>query len=305
MKYLKYILILAVVPFSYGQQEKLFSQYMFNPSTFNAGYTGSRQVSSVFMQHRSQWLNFDGAPTTTFFNYQTYNDNKNTGLGISFLSDQLGPLKSTEVSIDYAYHLKVSNNGTLSLGLKFSGDRLNVDFNDLNLYQDDSALNVNIDRKFSPNIGAGAYYYTDKFFVGASVPRFLERRHYESSNLNEAKDKMHFYFMSGYVFDVSSELKLKPMLFYRTVYGINDQIDAAAHFLFKEKFQLGATYRFTNAYSIMSAFQVSPNVTIGYSYDRETTELSAFNRGSHEIFLRYEFATLKSGKLKIQSPRFF
>lgn len=43
MKYLKYILILAVVPFSYGQQEKLFSQYMFNPSMFNAGYTGSRK----------------------------------------------------------------------------------------------------------------------------------------------------------------------------------------------------------------------------------------------------------------------
>jgi type IX secretion system PorP/SprF family membrane protein len=298
MKYLKYILILAVVPFSYGQQERLFSQYMFNPSSFNAGYTGSRQVNSIFMQHRSQWLNFDGAPTTTFFNYQTYNDNKNTGLGISFLSDQLGPLKSTEVSIDYAYHLKVSNNGTLSLGLKFSGDRLNVDFNDLNLYQEDSALNLNIDRKFSPNIG-------DKFFVGASVPRFLERRHYESSNLNEAKDKMHFYFMSGYVFDISDQLKLKPMLFYRTVYGMNDQIDAATHFLFKEKFQLGATYRLTNAYSIMSAFQVSPKVTIGYSYDRETTELSAFNRGSHEIFLRYEFANLKSGKFKIQSPRFF
>jgi type IX secretion system PorP/SprF family membrane protein len=305
MRYLIYFFLLGVVNISFGQQEKLFSQYMFNPATFNPAYTGSRGVNSLFFQHRSQWVNIEGAPNTSFLNYQIFSESKKTGLGLSFTTDQLGALKRTETSIDFAYHLKINDKGKLALGLKLSGDRLKVDFSGINQYQEDQALFVNIDRNFSPNIGAGLYYYTDKYFFGASIPRFLETSHYDNSELSNAKDRMHFYLMSGYVFDVNPDIKFKPMMFYRLVNNMGYQLDVAGHFLINEKFQIGGTYRFVNAYSFMSAFQINPSVIIGYSYDRETTDLAAFNKGSHEIFIRYEFVGFSNGKLKIQSPRFF
>jgi hypothetical protein len=72
--------------------------------------------------------------------------------------------------------------------------------------------------------------------------------------------------------------------------------------MFNEKFILGGAYRWDAAWSALAGFQVNNNLFIGYGYDRETTKLQRYNSGSHEIFLRYEFAKKND---RIISPRFF
>ena len=113
---------------------------------------------------------------------------------------------------------------------------------------------------------------------------------------------MHYYLIAGHVFDLSSNLKLKPAFLTKMVKGAPLQVDLSANLMFNDKFTLGAAYRWSAAGSLMAGFQVNSNWFIGYGYDMEVTKLSNYNSGSHEIFLRYELFKKYD---KIISPRFF
>jgi hypothetical protein len=58
----------------------------------------------------------------------------------------------------------------------------------------------------------------------------------------------------------------------------------------------------SSSISALAGFQVNNSLFIGYAYDREATQLTNYNSGSHELFLRFE---LVKRNVKIISPRFF
>ncbi|MBT8188716.1 MAG: type IX secretion system membrane protein PorP/SprF, partial [Croceitalea sp.] len=184
---------------------------------------------------------------------------------------------------------------------------LDVRFSELNQNSGqgpDPTLQQNIDNRFSPNIGAGVYYHTERFYAGLSVPRFLETNHFEESSLSTAKEQMNLYFITGYVWDLNPFLKFKPTLLTKVVLGAPAQVDLSANFMFNEKFIGGLAYRWDAAISGLVGFQVSNEFMIGIAYDKETTELGSqtFNDGSFEIILRYDFIRSVSN---LKSPRFF
>ena len=178
----------------------------------------------------------------------------------------------------------------------------------MNIYNPGDALaQYNVDNKFSPNVGAGVYFHSNKTYIGFSVPNFLETKHFdkdESSFSSEsvASERMHYYLIAGHVFDLSGNIKLKPAILTKMVQGAPLQVDLSANFLFNDKFTLGAAYRWDAAASLLAGFQVSNSWFIGYGYDMEVTKLANYNSGSHEIFLRYE---LFKNYDKVVSPRFF
>ena len=94
----------------------------------------------------------------------------------------------------------------------------------------------------------------------------------------------------------------KPAVLGKMVSGAPLQVDISANFLFNETFTFGLAYRWDAAVSAMAGFQINERWFIGYSYDFETTALSRYNSGSHEIYLRYELAKLYKN---VVSPRFF
>jgi type IX secretion system PorP/SprF family membrane protein len=308
MKNRFFILILALVCISgYAQQDAQFTQYMYNTININPAYAGSRGVLSVFGLHRNQWVGLDGAPVTNTLSISTPVNNSNVGIGLSFINDKIGPADENTISADVSYSIKTSPNYKLSFGLKATANLLNVDFNKLYINDpNDAFAQNNIDNKFSPNIGAGLYYHSDKGYLGFSVPNFLETEHYNSSAttpLNSiAKERLHYHLIAGYVFDVNESIKFKPAFLTKLVQGAPLQVDLSGNFLFNEKFVLGAAYRWSAAASLMAGFQINKSWFIGYGYDLETTKLRKYNSGSHEIFLRYE---LFNNIENIVSPRFF
>ena len=155
---------------------------------------------------------------------------------------------------------------------------------------------------FSPNIGAGIYWYTDKYYIGFSVPNMLETTHYKEGSVSILKNSQHLYLVGGYVFEVSDKVLFKPAILGKMVSGAPMQVDVSANFMFNEKFVLGAAYRWDAAVSALAGFQINERWFIGYSYDFETGGLSKYNSGSHEVFLRYELAKLYK---TVVSPRFF
>lgn len=178
----------------------------------------------------------------------------------------------------------MSYNYQLYFGLKVSANLLNVDFSKLNVYNPEDVLfQYNIDNKFSPNVGAGLYLQSDRSYFGVSVPYILATKHFKHSQISTADEKMHLYFMGGYVFDMTYNLRFKPAILAKVVSGAPLQFDLSANFLYNEVFTFGLAYRFNAAVSALVGFQILDDMFLGYSYDADTTGLGSYNSGSHEI----------------------
>lgn len=286
---------------SFAQQDAQFTQYMYNTININPAYAGSRGVMSVFALHRTQWVGLDGAPVTNTASINTPLNNSNLGLGISIINDKIGPTDENTISADLSYTIPTSETFKLSFGIKATGNLFNLDASKLNPVVSDPSIR-NYNNKFTPNVGAGVYLHSDKAYVGLSVPNFIESNRYDDNEVAIFKEKINFYLITGYVFDLNYNVKFKPALLTKIVTGAPAQVDISGNFLFSDKFTVGVAYRWSAAVSAMVGFQITDGLYIGYGYDLETTKLANYNAGSHEVFLRYE---IFKNNNKITTPRFF
>lgn len=296
------ILLLSLA--SYSQQDAQYTQYMYNTINVNPAYAGSRGVMSIFGLYRTQWVGLDGAPDTGTVSVNTPIENSNLGVGLSVVSDKIGPTNETAISGDISYSVPTSDTYKLSFGVKATANLFGLNDSKINP-QDKTDILLKGYTYFSPNVGAGVYFHSDKMYLGLSVPNFLETKRTKSFDNNDVSlyvERMNMYFIGGYVFDLSPTLKFKPAFLSKVVQGAPLQVDLSGNFMFNDKFVLGAAWRWDAAVSLMAGFQINKGLYLGYGYDRETTKLQNFNSGSHEIFLRYE---LFSKPEKIVSPRFF
>lgn len=290
--------------FCCAQQDAQFTQYMYNTISINPAYAGSRGALSVFGLYRTQWVGLDGAPETSSFSVNSPISNSNLGIGVSLVNDKIGPTNENNFSTDLSYSIQTSANFKLSFGIKGTVNLFNLDINKLNIEDQGDPQFQDLRNKISPNVGAGVYWHSDKAYVGLSVPNFIETNRYDDNDVAIYKDRINYYLMGGYVFDLDKYqyIKFKPAVLVKMVEGTPLQVDLSANFMFNDKFVVGAAYRWSAAVSAMAGFQVSDGLYIGYAYDHETTKLQNYNSGSHEIFLRYEFFKNYG---KITTPRFF
>lgn len=312
------VLLTLMVQVSFGQQDPQYTQYMYNTQVINPGYVGSKMHTSIGLLGRSQWVNFDGAPQTGTLTYSTpLGQLENMGIGFSLVHDQIGPSVETNLTVDYAYNLRVNASGQLAFGLKAGIDVLNVDFSKLNIPDEGQGdiFEVNIDNKLQPQVGLGAYYFTDKFYAGLSLPNILKTKHFDSNSIDAivsgqsgnlgattAAEELHWFFISGYVFDLNPNLKFKPATMVKVVKGAPVQWDLSANFLIQEKITLGTSYRLNAALSAMAGFQVNDGLFIGVGYDYQTTALETYSDGSYEVMFRFDvFNSVE----RIIAPRFF
>ena len=309
--YLTLILLILLGTFSAeGQQDPQYTQYMYNTQVVNPAYAGSRDALSFGILGRTQWVGLDGAPKSMTFTANTpIGGMDNMGLGLTIVRDEIGPANETNLTIDYSYSINTSDNAELSFGLKGGMDLLDVDFTKLNIFDlSDPRFQENIDNKFQPQIGAGVYFNTEKYYVGLSVPNFLTTKHFDESSIanigieSVAAERLHYFLIAGYVFDISENLKFKPATLIKAVSGSPLQADFSANFLINEKFTVGAAYRWSAAMSAMVGFQATDQIFIGFGYDYQTTDLEEYSDGSYEIMVRFD---IFSQPERVLTPRFF
>jgi len=312
--FLLLILFLSVVSVHKvtAQQDAQYTQYMFNTLSVNPAYAGSRGELSIAALYRSQWVGLDGAPETFTLSLNSPIRNSKLGYGVSIVQDNIGDGAISETFIDavVSYTIDVSLKAKLSFGLKAGGNLLNLDFNNLRNFDVEPVDADNIENRFSPNIGLGIYYHADRFYAGLSAPNLFQTEHFDNSLTNSnsisflSQERINYFLITGYVFDIGNDFKFKPALLTKVVGGAPLQVDVSANFLYNDKFSFGAAYRWDAAVSALAGFQISDQVMLGLAYDREITELGGtqFNDGSFEVFLRFEL--VKSFQ-KLVSPRFF
>jgi len=289
-----------------AQQDPQYTQYMYNMNVVNPAYAGSRGTLSLGLLGRTQWTSVDGAPKSMTFDVHAPLGKK-VGVGLSVIADEIGPAKEQNIYADFSYTLETSSTGRLAFGLKGGVTLLNVNLLDIVLPQTSSAGDPVFDEninKTMPNFGAGVYYYTDKWYVGFSVPNILKTEHLDKDNINtKASEEVHYFLTGGYVFDLSSTLKFKPSLMFKGVTGAPVSVDINANFLMYDRFELGASYRIDDSISALFNFGVTPDFRIGYAYDYTISDFSnSHTGGSHEIILLYD---IDFSKKNLKSPRFF
>ena len=254
----------------WAQQDAQYTQYMFNTLSVNPAYAGSRGQLSFAGLYRSQWVGLDGAPETFTLNLHSPIRNSRLGYGVSIVNDNIGDGVVQETYLDavVSYTLELARDAKLSFGLKTGGNMISLDFNGLRNFDQEVVQQNNIDNQFNINFGLGMYYHTDRFYAGISAPNILETEYFDNDNSDDSvnflsAERINFYLITGYVFDLGADLKFKPALLTKAVGGAPLQVDMSANFLFADKFSFGAAYRWDAAVSALG--RVSGNRS---DYDR-------------------------------------
>lgn len=299
-------LLLAIAVSSYGQQDAMFTQYMNNPQLINPAYAGSQGSLNFNGIFRDQWVGIDGAPTSTSFSVNGPFKIYQVGLGFDFMHDQQGFLSQTSLFANYAYKLEFNNSATLSLGLKTGFNYIQKDFSGADPADPDRHLDAYpLQNRLRFNVGIGLYYYTDDYFIGASIPKMIKNSWVDSENTNElyGYQKQHIFLTAGYVFPIYDDLKFKPSMMLRMVEGSPLSAEATATAIFADRIWFGLMYRWGDGVAAHVRFEIQDGLQIGYSYDYTTSALQGvWNNGTHEIFFNYTIR--KKGK-RILSPRYF
>ncbi|MCL3778760.1 type IX secretion system membrane protein PorP/SprF [Prolixibacteraceae bacterium JC049] len=284
------VILLALFSFQESKAQELLQNtlYVFNRQLINPAVVGTNDDLTATLNHREQWVNFDGNPSTSFFTMSgklPYN----LGGGISLFHDKHGVWNHSGALLDLAYKIRLDMDGTmLSFGLKSELSVLNVDYNKLSK-QVDPVEEQGVENKFDFNQGVGAIVYNSKYYAGLSVMSLIKSAA-ESSEFSGLWNKTTFCLMGGYLWDINSAVKFKPSVLFRAVKHMPLAVDVNANFKLFNKLWIGAVYRLNTAIGANAVFNLTPKLKVGYAYDFYTNRLNLINSGAHEIMLSYRFS---------------
>lgn len=300
MKKFYIIIVLLVATQVYGQQDPQYTQYMYNMNVINPAYAGSRENLSFGLLYRSQWAGLDGAPKTgTFFGHLPVGEK--VGLGLSIISDEVGPIRETNAYADFSYTLRLGGEHKLAFGVKAGATFHDIGLAGLALIDPNDPFFQNINTT-TPNIGAGFFYYTDNYYLAASVPNILNSVHLDANGNKLGSEESHYFITGGYVFQLSENTKLKPSFLVKSSFDAPTSFDVNLNALFFEKLEIGGSYRLDDSFSGLINFAVTPTVRIGYAYDAVTSDIKEYAPASHEFMLLFD---LNFPRKVSRSPRFF
>jgi len=302
--YLTALVLFSMIMDLQAQQDPHYTQYMYNMNVINPAYAGSKENLSIGMLYRKQWVEIEDAPTTATLSGHAP-VGKNVGLGLSVISDKIGPVEENNIYGDFSYTLQLGGEHKLAFGLKAGLTLHNVGlFSDINHTlpdANDPAFAQNTSNSYF-NLGSGLFYYTNKYYLAFSVPNMMKSKHLDYNGRKFGSEVSHYFLTGGYVFDLTENVKFKPFFMMKSAFNAPVSLDLSTNFLFNQKFEAGVTYRLQDSFGAMINYAISPNVKLGYAYDHIVSDLNVTTLSSHEIVLLFD---LNFPRKVSSSPRFF
>jgi len=304
----------------YAQQDAQQSQYMFNGIYINPAYAGYKENLNLHTYYRSQWTGIPGSPVSTALAIDAIANEGNVGLALQISSDKLGAESDFTVYGNYAYRLKMNDDGSsrLAFGLGLGLQQLGINTAILNPNDPEATLPTNSQNTLVPDARLGVYFSNDKFYAGVSADNLVSQYISFKAYQYIAQPKPHYYLTAGFLANISDGLKLKPSFLLKDDTGGPTSLDLNAFLLFGDKLWVGGSYRtgvklYNKSYlqndlsslnSIVGAVEFFPieNLRIGYGYDMSVGPLKTYSGGTHEISIGFFFDSAKSRML---TPRYF
>ncbi len=303
----KLIIFLSIICSStlFSQDESVFTQYITNRTLVNPAFAGALDQHQVFLNMRTQWVGFEGAPKTYSLSYNGPIADK-IGIGAMIFSENIALYSKLRAQLAYAYHYKTRN---LKMGLGFSTEvhrtKLSSSYLSNPKLLDDNLLRDATDGRtyFDATLGAQALI-NDQIILGLSLPTLLRARLNGGANTSSSVDsaKATFLrqvnFLAGYRMKMQ-DLTLEPSLMVRKSYNAPLLVDfnMKASFL-EDRIIGGITYRPSFALAFMIGTRIS-QMQLLYTYEVSTQKFQQYSGGTHEITLGFDFDAKKDTK----SPR--
>jgi type IX secretion system PorP/SprF family membrane protein len=280
-----------------AQQEWSYTQYQFNLFDANSAYAGNHQTLSLAVRHRSQWIGLEGAPVTEQFSAHAPLMGNRLGVGLRVVSDRIGARKQQLFKSSVAYKLQTMR-GQFAVGITAGFLRSSIERGDLTAFDmnDEQLLHVGV-AQVTPVVGAAVFYTTNRAFFGAETGS-LNRTSLSDAKGSFARLYRNANVIGGFIqplgendlIQVSSQLKWSE--------GQQLQSEVNAHYLYRNKYMVGAGYRFGSAWQMLASCMVNEQFRIGLSYDSTIGKLMRNNQSSAELFLGYTLRKRTSGVVR-------
>jgi len=320
--------MLCIVTIVSAQQKPQYTQYILNNYIVNPALSGIENYVDVKISHRQQWVGLNDAPVTTYItiqgpigkqDYQTtattlfdvpgenprgseYWDNYKAspphhGIGLQIINDKAGLYSTTSVMGTYAYHLPLGlkTNLAAGIGLGVSEVSLNADkamFDPSGIQSDPAIAGTGQLGKIQPDVNAGLWLYSSKYFVGLSALQLLQQPINFSDDwtrANAGKFVPHIFATAGYRFLLTEDINALPSIMVKAIAPLPSQIDLNLKLMYKDICWIGGSYRNQYGYAAMAGFNALNLFTLSYAYDYTTTELNTVSNGTNEIIVGFIF----------------
>ena len=305
----KSIILIFVVLFnitSKAQQDPMISQYMFNGLFLNPAYSGSHKYVTSSLLHRTQWVDFSGAPKTSLLAIDGLIPSKseNMGLGLIITHDRIGATEQTDIYANYAYQIKLKK-GKLAFGIKAGASNYVFKSDNVTVWDQNDEVFTGRRTAWLPKFGFGAYYFAEKWYAGLSIPTLMAYDANRNFNFDVNEGSFlnrHYYAYGGYVFKLNEQLKLKPSTLLKYLPAAPLEADINLNLLYKDQFWIGVSYRSQDAVVFMVEYQTNSRFRVGYAFDLTSTKIRKYSSGTHEIMIGYDFG---KDLIKVKTPRYF
>lgn len=292
-----------------AQQDPQYNLYQFNPLVINPAYAGARDGLSGAANVRNQWVGFDGAPKTNVLSVHSPILNKNIGLGLTVLSDKIGPRNMVGVAGNFAYILKLNDKWKLSFGLSAGYNRFQFNYNQLTFKtMDNTSVGVNDLSRGALDFNSGIYLRTNTFFFGFSATHMYAKQLFNIDLKDTSKIASqlsyrlhtHNFMYIGKSFMLNENVVFSPTILFRTVKKGSSNMDVNFNFFLYKKVWLGVFLRGPYGPGFLVNYYVNNKFKVGYSYDTGFKDAKMLG-ASHEVSIGFD---LSGNKSKIISPRF-
>ena len=318
----------------FAQQKPQYTQYVFNNLLLNPAVTGIENYIDLKAGYRSQWTGLEGAPVTSYLTFsapfgsdfvqgdatamspgneanpysRAYSQNYQAapphhGIGFMVVSDQAGPIGTTNIDATYAYHLGVASNFNLSLGVAAGLNHVSLNTSMLSLENPNDPLIANGNNsQWKPDLSVGVWGYSADYYFGVSAQQLLSQNQYfttSNSTVNNSKTMPQFFVTGGYKLFLSDDMTLLPSALVKFISPVPPTFDVNMKLAFQDRFWVGASYRHNDSVAGLFGLNISSLINISYSYDYTTSALRTVSNGTHEIVI----GLMLDNKDRVVSPR--
>ena len=290
------------------QQVPQFSQNMFNKLANNPAFAGSRDAISTTVLQRSQYMGFEGGPTTLNLSVDAPISLLHGGVGLNIIQDKIGEVELSTLDIkgSYAYTTELGS-GQLGIGLSFGIVQTGIDITNLRIeQQNDQAVPVASSSGSVFDLGGGLYYNSEDVYMGLSSTHLAEPT--IETDDGDIPLERHYFLIAGYYYYLNPNLSLNPSIYLKSD-GASSQLDINSNIIYDNKIWGGLSYRHAENLSeggpelaILTGMNITSDLKFGIAYD---IVLSSIGNNSLEFMLGYDFK-IKTDKdpTRYKNPRF-
>jgi type IX secretion system PorP/SprF family membrane protein len=290
----------AVVNNAFGQAPPVINNFYLNPFFYNPAFAGMEHRPSLYMNHRVQWLGFEGAPVTSALSFHTPMGLSNSAIGLNVYSDKRGILNHTNAMFTYAYKVPLSQSNSLRFGLSTGIFQNNINFSDIDydpIVAKYDQKPLFMDAQFGANLNLG------KLNLGFALPNLIENKALDSEQqqMNFGLAPLNAWTINAsYRFDLKpGKLTFEPYAVYRQPLNQPQFYEVAAVFHINDVLYLGAANRQYGGVSGLLGINYKDLYSVGYAY-----EVPAFQNygptGTHEVQLNIHLGYRIDKKYKIE-----